>query len=65
MYSPTTFHLLAEDFRRERMESRRAFGSRPSRLGALIDRIGSRRAEQAYKAAQAPIQPVWRTSARD
>lgn len=65
MYSPTTFHLLAEDFHRDRLASRRAFGSRPSPLAAMLERRAVRRAERALHAAQAPARPIWPLSARD
>ena len=65
MYSPTTFHLLVEDFHRERMNSRSSFGRRPSRLGTLFDTLAARRRERAFEAAQSPVRVARPVPARD
>jgi len=65
MYSPSLFDLLAEDFRRDRMNSRREFGNRPSRLAAILDHFTRREDEAANEAPQSPVRPSRPVSVRD
>ncbi|MCA9830366.1 MAG: hypothetical protein R3B97_09095 [Dehalococcoidia bacterium] len=65
MYSPSLFNLLAEDFRRDRMNSRREFGNRPSRLAAILDHFTRHGAEATNETPLPPVRPSRPVSLRD